>query len=103
MADKAIVITSRKPGFRRAGIAHPAKQTIYPAGRFTEGQLAALRNEPNLVVIEAGDDDPETDAQAMTVAQLTDALAAREIEIPKGSRKPELVALYLASLESDGE
>ena len=45
-----IRITSKRAGFRRAGIAHPAEPTDYPDDRFSKGQLAALEAEPTLVV-----------------------------------------------------
>lgn len=50
----AITIISRaKPGFRRAGIAHP-ERADYPAGTFSAEQMEQLRAEPQLTVIEAG-------------------------------------------------
>jgi len=57
-----IKIVCRKPGFRRAGVAHPAEQT-YAAGHFTEAQMRALRAEPNLAVV-ALPDRPAPDAKA---------------------------------------
>lgn len=45
-----IRITSKKDGFRRCGISHPAKPTDYPADRFDADQLAALTAEPMLMV-----------------------------------------------------
>lgn len=47
----AIQILCKKPGFRRAGMAHPAK-AVYPDGYFTAAQLAALKAEPMLIVSE---------------------------------------------------
>ncbi|MEQ8585243.1 MAG: HI1506-related protein [Thalassobaculaceae bacterium] len=52
-------ILSKKPGFRRAGIAHPDTPMIYPADRFTEKQLDLLRGEPKLDVIETEGGLPE--------------------------------------------
>ncbi|MBR0681916.1 hypothetical protein GXW74_15585 [Roseomonas eburnea] len=51
----ALVILCRRPGFRRAGIAHPARAE-YAAGAFTAEQLAVLAAEPmlRLVPIEPG-------------------------------------------------
>ncbi|MCF6267629.1 MAG: HI1506-related protein [Desulfuromusa sp.] len=45
-----IVITAKKDGFRRGGIAHSKEATEYPDGKFTKKQLAALQAEPMLVV-----------------------------------------------------
>jgi len=50
-----IIITSKKDGFRRCGIAHPATTTEYPDDRFTEEELEVLRKEPMLVVLEAAE------------------------------------------------
>lgn len=51
-------ITSRRDGFRRAGLAHPAAPTDHDAARFTAEQIAALRAEPNLVVVDVLPDAP---------------------------------------------
>jgi hypothetical protein len=48
-AEGRIVIISREPGFRRAGIAHPARAE-YPLGFFTAAELEQLLSEPTLAV-----------------------------------------------------
>jgi hypothetical protein len=45
-----IRITSKKDGFRRCGIAHPATPTEYPDGHFKKAVLAELQAEPMLTV-----------------------------------------------------
>ncbi|HWO99198.1 MAG TPA: HI1506-related protein [Methylococcus sp.] len=45
-----IRITSKRHGFRRCGVAHPAAPTEYPDDRFTEEELARLQAEPMLTV-----------------------------------------------------
>lgn len=45
-----IRITSKREGFRRAGVAHPAAPTEYPDDAFSKEQLAALKAEPMLTV-----------------------------------------------------
>ena len=45
-----IIITAKKDGFRRCGIAHSAKRVEYPADAFSSEQLAELQAEPMLVV-----------------------------------------------------
>ncbi len=45
-----IRITAKKDGFRRGGVAHPSKPTIYPDDFFTEKQLAQITEEPMLMV-----------------------------------------------------
>jgi len=61
----AIRILCRRPGFRRAGVAHAADRT-WPDGSFTEAQLDQLRTEPLLTVIEvpeeASNGGPDGDA-----------------------------------------
>lgn len=52
-----IIITSKREGFRRAGIAHAATPTEYPDDAFTAEQLAALQAEPMLSV-EIPSDEP---------------------------------------------
>lgn len=54
-----IRITSKKDGFRRAGMAHPATTKEYPDGHFKPEQLKALRAEPMLVVEELPDPKPD--------------------------------------------
>lgn len=58
-----IRITSRRDGFRRAGIAHPAQPTDYPDEAFTGEQLALLQAEP-MLTLEFIDDAPPTPAAA---------------------------------------
>jgi hypothetical protein len=45
-----VVISARRDGFRRAGIAHPAQPTSYPVDRFSSAELEALLAEPMLQV-----------------------------------------------------
>jgi len=49
---KVYRITSTVPGFRRAGIEHPAEAVDHPAESLTDEQLAALKAEPRLIVQE---------------------------------------------------
>ena len=53
-----ILITSKRAGFRRAGIEHPDTPTLYDDAKFTEEQLAALEAEPMLIVQHV-DGEPE--------------------------------------------
>lgn len=46
-----IEIRCQRPGFRRAGIAHPAVAR-YPEGHFSDEQMAALQAEPLIEVRE---------------------------------------------------
>ena len=47
-----ITITSKRDGFRRCGMAHPATPTTHDADTFTDEQLQELKDEPMLVVAE---------------------------------------------------
>lgn len=47
-----IRITSKKEGFRRCGVSHPASPVEFPDGRFSEEELKTLKAEPILVVEE---------------------------------------------------
>lgn len=62
-----ISIKSRKAGFRRCGIAHPAAWTDYPDGAFTPAEIAVFQDEPMLQVVVV---DPEAgpDMTAVTIA-----------------------------------
>lgn len=44
------VIVSKKDGFRRCGIAHPATPVRHRVADFTEGQLRTLDADPMLIV-----------------------------------------------------
>ncbi len=57
-----IRITSKQEGFRRAGMAHTKAPRLYPDGRFTPAELAALAAEPLLVVEILANDRQETAA-----------------------------------------
>lgn len=48
-----IQIICSKPGIRRNGIEHPAS-AIYPADRWTPGQLKAFNDDPAFIVQEVG-------------------------------------------------
>ncbi len=45
-----IKIKSKKAGFRRCGVVHPAEFVEYPDGRFSKAEIATLRAEPMLIV-----------------------------------------------------
>lgn len=63
-----IRIKSKKPNFRRCGVAHPAVWTEHPAGRFSNAELAILKNEPTLIVEIIPDTAEKTDKAAIKVA-----------------------------------
>ena len=101
-----IIITSKKDGFRRCGVAHPAAPTEYPEGTFTPDQIKTMRNEPMLVVLEAdGAGDPSgkqvvaealAAVKAAATGEALDALAdgekRKQVLSAIESRRKELAA-----------
>ena len=57
-------ITSKRAGFRRCGVEHPATPVTYPDGYFTAEQVKRLKAEPMLVVEEVPDPEDGGDAKA---------------------------------------
>ncbi len=47
-----IRITSKKDGFRRCGISHPASSVEHPDEQFSKEEIKVLKTEPMLVVEE---------------------------------------------------
>ncbi|MHB9318811.1 HI1506-related protein [Phytobacter diazotrophicus] len=47
-----LTITAKRDGFRRCGVVHSDTPVVWPAGSFTEEQIAILKSEPQLVVHE---------------------------------------------------
>ncbi len=66
-----IRITAKRDGFRRCGVAHPARPTDHPDDRFTEEQLAVMQAEPGLVVVILPDSVDESDPTVKTPAKGT--------------------------------
>ena len=62
-----IRIQSKKEGFRRCGIAHPAASTDYKDDFFTDEQLAQLKAEPMLFVLEVP--NPPEEKPDLTIAK----------------------------------
>ncbi len=56
---KALKIVSRPESFRRAGYAFTGAATTIPLADLTDDQVAALRAEPQLVVVDTETDDPK--------------------------------------------
>lgn len=74
----AIIITAKRDGFRRCGIAHSTQGTAYPDDFFTAKQLAQLKREPQLVVVEGAELAPgqEIDDAGLDQAPYTTPAAA---------------------------
>lgn len=84
-----IRIKSKKPGFRRCGIAHAAGPVEYPDGRFTAAELAMLKAEPMLdvEVVQAEELPPPAPPPPPPPAQEETEDAGEESEKPAESGK----------------
>lgn len=67
--DRPLAIRCSTPGFRRAGISHPAGPTEYPAGHFTVEQFKQLDEEPRLALQILEGTEPESEADSGEQAQ----------------------------------
>lgn len=94
-----VIITAKKDGFRRCGMAHPASPVEHKDGTFTEEQLATLKAEPMLVVQEVADANP---LAAMTKDKLAALLTERGVSFDPKAKKDELLALASALPQESG-
>lgn len=60
--EKVIEITARRDGFRRCGVAHSAETKVWGADAFTAEQLAVLKADPMLIVVERDQASGQNDA-----------------------------------------
>ena len=67
-----IVITSKREGFRRCGVAHAARPVEWPDERWTIDELDALLAEPMLTVEVVEDPEPAGDHAMLTVEVVED-------------------------------
>lgn len=99
-----IIITSKKNGFRRCGVAHPAEKTEYPNDFFTAEQIEELHNEPMLVVLEGDEEAAKLSnklAPARELVALVKQASAEDLaKLAKGeTRKQVLEAIEARSKE----
>ena len=84
-----IVITSKREGFRRCGVAHEAGPTQWPDDRWTEAELAALMAEPMLTVAQVADDPQPGDATPPPLGLVEDEDDPAVIEVdPPAAPEP---------------
>lgn len=78
-----VVIKAKTDGFRRGGIAHRAKGTYYQDGDLTEQQLAVMRADPHLLVVEGVQGDALQANQGNTelMQEMGGTIAALEHEL----------------------
>lgn len=96
-----VIITAKRDGFRRCGMAHPAIAVEHKDGAFTEEQLAILKAEPMLVVQELAADNANPLA-AMTKDKLAALLTERGVAFDPKAKKDELLALAGALPQESG-
>lgn len=75
-----LIITSKKAGFRRCGVAHPAESTEYPDGFFTPEQIEELHKEPMLVVKEGEEEASELSNKSVPARQLVALVKQATVE-----------------------
>jgi len=98
-----IRIKSKKVGFRRCGIAHPAEFVEYPDDRFSKAEIAILKAEPMLIVeITKGKEKaPSDEYEAMTVDQIKEAISVfQPTQTLKDLKKAELIDILKAHKEA---
>ena len=89
-----ITIASKKDGFRRCGVAHPKKETGYPNDHFTEDELAILRLEPMLTVVEKNDQPSLKANEAIALAKACGSIEELDRMLADGeTRKSVLEAI----------
>lgn len=91
-----IIISSKKDGFRRCGIAHSEQATTYEDGRFTDKQLAQLKAEPMLLVQETADSGVLAKSPApdkMKLDELKTLCDKLKIEYPADATRKILIDL----------
>lgn len=101
----SVLITAKKDGFRRCGMAHSSDAVKHPDGTFTAEELEILKAEPMLVVQEL-DDVPADPLATMIKKDLITLLTAREVAFDPKAEKKDLLALARAlppESESKGE
>ncbi|MBW2560795.1 MAG: hypothetical protein JRE40_08070 [Deltaproteobacteria bacterium] len=120
-----IEIKSNHEGFRRCGVAHGRKAVRYPDGRFTADELARLKADPMLTVVEIADPEPKepetgqplppgVDEEAviaridkpieeLTVAELKYLLDRLKVDYQKSAVKADLVQLVYDNTEEPME
>lgn len=93
----AIVITAKRDGFRRCGIAHSRKPTSYPDDFFTEQHLRALDKEPQLILAYAEDEFDQVKDRSDEISQEVDVSKAPGAAQNAQSQTLEAIATALGN------
>ncbi len=109
-----IIITAKKDGFRRCGVAHSKQPTEYPADHFSAKQLKQLQAEPMLTVQlgeaetkppKAETKPPKAETKPLKAEELVAAIdAAETLEqlaalVPETETRKTVVAAYQKRLD----
>lgn len=93
-----VIITARRDGFRRGGIAHSAAGTFYPDGALTEDQLLAFRKDPQLVVIEQAEQFSSVGQHGPLVEEMGNTIASLEYSLEIASDQYDAASVLLTAL-----
>jgi hypothetical protein len=90
-----IIISSKREGFRRCGMAHPKKATEHADDAFSKEALAILQAEPMLTVQVVEDEEIATSPllKDMTVLKLQSLCKDLGIEYGPKDKKADLIGL----------
>jgi hypothetical protein len=83
-----IIITSKKDGFRRCGVAHPSRPTEHADDKFTEDELKSLQEEPMLTVVVSEGEPAE---KAKTTWPKAEIKAATIKAAHKSAKAPDIL------------
>lgn len=96
----AILIISKKEGFRRAGIKHSETPSVYEDDFFTPEQLDQLKSEPMLIVQHIDGEPEGVDAlpwDNMTVSELKHYAANHQIDLGAAAKRDDILAAIAAA------
>lgn len=95
-----ITITSKNPGFRRCGVAHPATPTNHADTAFSKAELALLQAEPMLTVTMAADKPSRANA-GDTIKAVEEARDVAELDQYKEGEDRKSVLAAIAKRQAE--
>lgn len=94
-----VVITARRDGFRRGGIAHMAAGVFYADGALTEDQLKAFRNDPQLVVTEQAEPFINADQDQSLLGEMGNTIASLEHSLEIANNQYDAASALLSAFQ----
>lgn len=88
-----VAITARRDGYRRFGIAHSTTPRRFEAGRWSPAELAILRADPGLIVVDMPAAPPGQPARPQTVEEAIERLDPDDPTLWTSSGLPRVEAL----------